>query len=254
MTWLPWLMFGISFFLHLFVVASLWRGAWKSYPFVLAYCLLYLATSIGEAAMFGNIITASRVSKAVYFYRVNALRDFLLFAVVVSLIEHAMSDKPYRLRIRYLLGALAVVAVGLSLLVHSDAGNFILWMTQVARDLSFGSAVLTLLLWSILVVSRGKDRQMLMVTGGLGLQFTGEAIGQSLRQLSTYGGFSPGQRHGIMLIGNLLLSAAHVMRLYVWWEAFRGSAPDPRKDKEPDERVTPFRARQAQQTLLAESV
>jgi hypothetical protein len=200
--------------------------------------------------MFAGVITASKVSKAVYFYRVNALRDFLLFAVVVSLIEHAMSDKPYRVRVRYLLGALAVVAVGLSLLVHADAGNFILWMTQVARDLSFGSAVLTLLLWSILVVSRGKDRQMLMVTGGLGLQFTGEAIGQSLRQLSTYAGMSPAQHHGIMLIGNLLLSAAHLMRLYVWWQAFRGSAIDPRTDKEPDERDTPFHARQAQQTLF----
>jgi hypothetical protein len=254
MTWLPWLMFGISFFLHVFVVASLWRGAWKSYPFVLAYCLLYLATSIGEAAMFGNLITASQVSKTVYFYRVNALRDFLLFAVVVSLIEHAMSDKPYRLRVRYLLGALAVVAVGLSLLVHSDAGNFVLWMTQVARDLSFGSAVLTLLLWSILVVSRGKDRQMLMVTGGLGLQFTGEAIGQSLRQLSTSGGLSPTQHRVLLVIGNLLLSAAHVIRLYVWWQAFRSGAADPRKNKEPDERVTTFRAPQAQQTLLAESI
>jgi len=254
MTWLPWLMFGISFFLHLFVVASLWRGAWKSYPFIFAYCLLYLATSIGEAAMFGNIITASRVSKTVYFYRVNALRDFLLFAVVVSLIEHAMSDKPYRLRVRYLLGALAVIAVGLSLLVHADAANFILWMTQVARDLSFGSAVLTLLLWSILVVSRGKDRQMLMVTGGLGLQFTGEAIGQSVRQLSSHGGLSPSQHRVLLVIGNLLLSAAHVIRLYVWWQAFRGSAPNPQINKEPDERVTPFRARQAQHTSMIESV
>jgi hypothetical protein len=234
MTWLPWLIFVLSFVLHVFVVASLWRGAYKTYPFVFVYCLLYLVTITGEAAIFAGAVPLSKMSKAVYYYRVNALRDFLLFSVVVSLIEHAMRDKPYRLRVRYFLGVLAAIAVPLSLVIHSQTETFTLWMTQVVRDLSFGSGILTFLLWSLLIVSPKKDPQLLMVTGGLGVQFTGEAIGQSLRQLSnSYNGLFPTHRHGILFVGNLITSASHLIQIYVWWEAFRRTRTMQQIDNEP---------------------
>jgi hypothetical protein len=115
-------------------------------------------------------------------------------------------------------------------------------MTEVAGDLSFGSVVLTLLLWSTLIASRKKDNQLLLVTGGLGLQFTVEAIAQSLRQLSRH-------RPAILLAANLLLSAAHLMRLYVWREAFRRPArlseKDIKKDTKPDGNSPEF-SRQAE--------
>jgi len=53
-----------------------------------------------------------------------------------------------------------------------------------------------------------------MVTGGLGLQFAGEAIGQSLRQLSR-------DHMTILFIGNLVAAGTHLLRLYVWNAAFR---------------------------------
>jgi hypothetical protein len=251
MTWLQWLVFAISVGLHLSVVASLYRGAYKRYPFVFVYCLLYLVTVTAEAVVFAGAVPLSKLSKAVFYYRVNALRDFTLFAVVVSLIEQTMLDKPYRLRVRYLLGALAAVSVFLSLYIHAEARNFTLWMTQVVRDLSFGSSVLTFVLWSMLIASRKKDRQLLMLTGGLGIQFTGEAIGQSLRQLSADSGFYAAHRYGISLTGNLIASASHLIQIYVWWQAFRGSGTPQQINKEPDEST--FRPRQAQQTL-AESI
>jgi len=107
-----------------------------------------------------------------------------------------------------------VASIFLSYYIHSDAYKFSLLMTKVSRDLMFGSVGLTLLLWSTLIASKKKDHQLLMITGGLGLQFTLEAIGQSLRQLSRH-------RPNILLAANILLSVAHLMRLYVWREAFR---------------------------------
>ena len=96
----------------------------------------------------------------------------------------------------------------------TERTDFILSMTKAARDLSFGSVVLVLLLWSILISSRSRETLLLMLAGGLGLQFTGEAIGQSLRQIS---------QHNIAALyaGNLLLVFSHLLRLYIWWEAFR---------------------------------
>jgi len=97
----------------------------------------------------------------------------------------------------------------------------------VTRDLSFGSVGLTLLLWLMLISSPKKNRILLMLTVGLGLQFTGEAIGQSLRQLSAHFQHSK----AMIFAGNLLMSVSHLMRLYVWWEAFR--APQADKKQEP---------------------
>jgi hypothetical protein len=253
MTWFSWLVFAISVVLHLSVVASLCRGEYKKYPFVFVYCLLYLVTVTAEALVFAGAVPLSGLSRAVFYYRVNAARDFTLFAVVVSLIEQTMRDKPYRLRIRYLLGALAGVSVFLSLYIHSVARTYNLWMTQVVRDLSFGSSVLTFVLWSLLIVARKKDRQLLMLTGGLGVQFTGEAIGQSLRQLSAESGFFAAHRHSILLAGNLLASASHLIQIYVWWHAFRGSGGVEKINKEPDGDLPRF-GRQAPQTSLAESI
>jgi hypothetical protein len=100
-------------------------------------------------------------------------------------------------------------------------------------------------LWVTLLSSQRKDTQLLMVTGGLGLQFTGEAIGQSMRQMSVP------HHHILLLAGNLVLTASHLMRLYVWSEAFRRPRAVQEINNEPGG-DTRYR-RQAQQ-ILAESI
>jgi hypothetical protein len=84
-------------------------------------------------------------------------------------------------------------------------------------------------LWLILISSQRKDHQLLMITGGLGLQFTGEAIGQSFRQIS--------QNHvSLFILGNLIGGITHLLRLYVWREAFRRPWEKMEiKKEEPDE-------------------
>src|SRR6185369_5358817 len=103
------------------------------------------------------------------------------------LIDRSLRAYPYRSRVRVLLTLIGLLSVLVSLYSHSSsASRFVYWMTQVTRDLSVASAVLTLLLWLMLISSNKKDHLLLMVTGGLGLQFTGEAIAQSLRQISQH--------------------------------------------------------------------
>jgi hypothetical protein len=75
--------------------------------------------------------------------------------------------------------------------------------------------ILDLLLWSILVASKKKDRQLLMLSGGLGIQFTGDAIGQSLRQLAI-----AHRSSAMALAGGLLAIVAGLVCLYVWWRTF----------------------------------
>jgi hypothetical protein len=215
--WLQWLIFGISLVLQTFVIFSLLRReAYKAYPLVLAYCIVSILTTVADAVLISNVLGLPAEDYRLYYYRNAAVRQFLLFTVVVSLIDRAMGSKPYRGRVRVFLMLAMIATIFLSYNIHSNPSDpyFPRLMTKITRDLMFASVGLTLLLWSTLIASKKKDDQLLMITGGLGLQFTLEAIGQSLRQLSRH-------RPTILLIANILLSVAHIMRFYVWREAFR---------------------------------
>ena len=175
--------------------------------------MLFLPTVV-DGAVWSNVGKVP-AALAPFYYRNEILRQVLLFAVVVGLFDHALRKMLPQVRVHFILTTAAAGAGLISLYVHwTERTDFILSMTKAARDLSFGSVVLVLLLWSILISSRSRETLLLMLAGGLGLQFTGEAIGQSLRQIS---------QHNIVALyaGNLLLVFSHLLRLYVWWEAFR---------------------------------
>jgi hypothetical protein len=232
MFWLQSLIFGLSLALQVLLLNSLRRGVYKAYGFVFAYSIVLFFTTLADGAVNLKVVALSRTAADTLFYQNDAVRQFLLFAVVISLIDRAMKDNPMRLRVRFLLIAAGIGVTLLSLQIHSsdvlegrsDRSRFVLLMTSVTRDLSFGSVGLTLLLWLLLIAARKKDHQLLMVTGGLGLQFAGEAIGQSLRQLSR-------EHYSLYVIGNLVAGITHLLRLYVWYSAFR---KPPAKEKEPD--------------------
>jgi hypothetical protein len=239
--WLQWLIFGISVVLQVLVIASLARSrAYKQYAVVLVYSVISLITIAADAVLMSDILDLSVEDYRLFFYRNAAIRQFLLFTVVVSLIDKALEAKPYRFRVRGFLMTAVVGTIALSYYIHSDTYKFSLLMTKITRDLMFGSVGLTLLLWSTLIASKKKDDQLLMITGGLGLQFTMEAIGQSLRQLSQH-------RPTILLVANILVSVAHLLRLYVWREAFRrqGKKVNPIQSGPGDEANVAYR-RQAQ--------
>src|SRR5436190_17682003 len=176
MFFLQWVMFAASVTLQVCVIASLRRAARKQYPFIYTYSIFLLLKILVDAALFAGIVPISKTAKTIFYYRSDAVREFLLFSVVVSLIEGTMPNSAFRTRMRVILAATAVVSVFASLLIHWNPSRLVVWMTQVSRDLSFGSVVLTLLLWLMLISSAKKDRMLLMLTVGLGLQFTGEAI------------------------------------------------------------------------------
>jgi len=229
MMWWSWFLFAASLALQVLVIASLRRGALKDYSVVFGYCLVLIFATVFDGLVFGGAISLTKAEAGVIFYRNEAVRQFMLFAVVISLIDRSLQAYPYRARVRAGLILAMLAAVSISLEIHSaSSGKFILWVTQVARDLSFASVVLTLVLWLILISSRKKDHQLLMVTGGLGLQFTGEAIGQSLRQVSW-------NYVGLFILGNLVGGITHLLRLYVWREAFRRPGKMTVGKEEPDE-------------------
>ncbi len=247
---LQWSLIAASLVLQVLLLATLVRGAYRRYPFVFLYSLVLFFTTVTDAAMV-SVHGSITGDFAQYYYRVESLRQLLLFAVVVSLVDRAASGSFSYRHARLLVAVLAVTAVVLSFSIHSGSDEYYsLLRTKVGRDLSFVAVLINLALWTLLISRKSKDRELLMVTGALGIQFTGEAIGQSLRQVAA----GMNRNNWILLAGNLMLVLPHILRLYIWWETFRKSpleAVRTKSGRQPESQLESESTRQAR--LLSEA-
>ncbi len=210
LSWLLW------FPLVLLVIAALLRGAYRRYPFLFAYTVASFLTAIVELAAYISYFSGTPLahSRAVYYWIDDGIRQSLLFAVVISLLYQATQGARSRAVVRLSLIAGAILFAAVSFLIHYDtAAALSKWMTLWTRDLDLTSAILDLALWAILLHSRKFDTELLMVSGALGIRFTGEAIGHALRNQFT----------GILLAADTTVVMANLACLYIWWQVFRTS-------------------------------
>jgi hypothetical protein len=208
--------------LELLVISALLKGHYRRYPLFFLYCIGYFLTTAIDisvnAAYFARIPGAK--GHRVFWYWVNeGIMQTLVFALVISLIYHATKNIGPRRMVRIVLVAGAFLFAGISFLVHYSTDLVLsAWMTPWSRDLNFSSTILDLALWAMLIGSREKDKRLLLLSGSLGIQFTSEAIGEAIRAISSGAG-------GVMA-GNVLMLAANLSVLYIWWRTFR---PQPAK-------------------------
>jgi len=204
--------------LELLIISALIRGPYRRYPFVLAYSIVLFLTTVIEVSAFhiGNKGILSGHTWARYYWYDEGIRQILIFAVVISLIYQASSGPGSRPRLAILLTLGSLLFAGISFFIHYDPHAVVgQWMTRWVRDLDLGAAVLDLGLWMMLLATRRTEGQLLLLSGGLGIQFTGEALGQSLRNLFPWE-LSPGD------VVSLFTSLAG---LWIWWHALRAAPP-----------------------------
>src|ERR1039457_4692614 len=179
-------LFGVP--LDLMVIAALLRGEYRRYPFIFLYAVVDLVTTIIEiqpSLAYNSGTAEAKHQWAVMFWFNERIMQVLVFLLVISLVYSVTRHlRPRRTLLTGMIcGTLLVVAI--SLWAHHDLNHHIgRYMTRLTRDLNFFAAILDLGLWALLIGSRKKDYKLLLVTGGLGIQFAGGAIGQSLRDMS----------------------------------------------------------------------
>ncbi len=207
MPYLQWSFWIIGLGLQFLVVAALLEGAWREYRTAFFYSCLLVVCTIADIVM---VSTASQRAYIYYYWTSEVVRQTGLYAVVVSLVSHAIPNNRLRAALTRLLVSLAIIFWVGSLYIH-EVPQLSLWMSRVIRNLSFCSAIANLALWFVLLAAEKKDTRLLMITGGLGLQMTGDAIGQSLRQISK----------ATIRVGDIVLVLTHFLCLYIWWRAFQ---------------------------------
>ncbi|MCL6545047.1 MAG: hypothetical protein K6T61_07450 [Bryobacteraceae bacterium] len=184
------------------------RRAYRDYPFLFAYgCVLLVTTSLEADAFLFN---RPRIGVASSFYWVaDALRQALLYLVVTGLWSRTEANRKRSAKARAVFVAGSALYVGLSFYFTYDR-SFSYWMTQFSRNLGFLAVILNLVLWAALMTRKAEDKIPLMISGGMGIQMAGKALGHSLRQMSP----------ALVTLGDLILVFSHLLCLWFWWQAF----------------------------------
>jgi hypothetical protein len=213
--------------LEFLVVAALVRGAYRRFPFVFLYAVANLITTLVEIPPYVRYFLTGDASiwrdASVIYWVDECVLQVLVFAVVISLIDQAASTGRRRRLMRAGVIAGAFLFAGVSLLIRYQPppAKYGYWMTPWTVDLNVCTTVLDLALWAMLIASRKGDRRLLMISGALGMQFTGEVIGAALRNLSV-----PRKLEALSVAGSLVTMLANMACLYVWWQTFRSFRPD----------------------------
>jgi hypothetical protein len=215
--------------LQLLLIGTLLRGGYRRYPFLFAYVVGDFMTTVVEVPSAVGYYRGSQWAAfafpAVHWFNVVVMQ-VLVYAVVMSLIYQATGALRARRIVRASLIAGAMLFAGISFLIHwNPALNRGSFMTPWIRDLNVCSSVLDLALWALLIAAREKDHRLLLLSGGLGIQFAGEAMGTSVLQLAL-----STRSRAMSLTGSVMMLLADLLFLYIWWQALR-TAPARRQPR-----------------------
>lgn len=215
----------VWFPLELLVIGTLLRGQYRRFPFIFAYVVAEFLVVAAEIPAYWAVYheVKSATNQRSWLYNLDeVILQVLIYAVVINLIYKATAPVQARRALRIGVVAGAILFAGTSFLVHYYAphANTGTWMAPWTRDLNFCSVILDLALWMLLISSKEKNLGLLLLSGGLGIRFTGEAVGESLRQLAI-----KQHSHAISYSGSLLITFVDLLCLFVWWQAFRSKAP-----------------------------
>ncbi|MDP2999014.1 MAG: hypothetical protein Q8N47_16110 [Bryobacterales bacterium] len=211
MKYVQWVLWFVSLPLQVALLNSLFRGGFKSFPVLLPYSLiLFLSTVANIAAREGGYLPAAW-QKA--YWVVELIQNWLLYVLILSLVSRAMRQSRHRAKtVRWLI--LAIGLLWLAALCLTQGPRLNQRMTDFGKYVAFGGALLNLFLWGVLVGTRHPDRNVLMISGGYGVQSAGEAIMHSLRMLAT-----PSRSYPMVIAGNVIGSLTHTLCLAIWWRA-----------------------------------
>jgi len=206
-------LWAIGLWLNIQVISALVRGSYRQYPFVFAYSLALLLSTVVEIAL----QSASKTLKADYYWFDEIILDVLVFCLVIAFIDEAAWESRQKIIARHWLVLAAAAICAVSYASHQSL-HLNRRMTLISRDLNICAVILDVILWSLLAAARRPNRRLMLLSGGLGLQLTGAIMGEQLRNFS----------HSLNLTGGLIEVTTGFLGLYIWWRALR-AAPAPQR-------------------------
>ncbi len=167
--------------LEFLCVVFLLRGSFRTYPTLLLSCLtmLFGTVAVGVSLRLSGFDTP--IYRHVY-WAVDVVDYFARFLVVVSLIYQVTEGTVLRGALKRLLPMIAIAAIVLPFALYHPyfTGR---WFRHTSQLLNLSAAFMNLLLWTAILGRKGhRDRQLLLVSIGIGISVTGVAIAYGILQ------------------------------------------------------------------------
>ncbi len=216
-SWILW------FPLSILTITAILKVGVQRYPLIFCYVVVSFLSAAVQTPLAFTYHRSDR-SGGDWFQVVHSGGEgatyILLLAVVISLVYRATTQVQSRNITRMALIAGTILIIAVSFFIHYNKRVPIgVWMTPWTRDLNFCAAIVDLVLWGLMISSRKKDPRLLLLTGGMGIMFAGEAIGAAIRNLAI-----PYRSYAIFYSGHIFMVLADAAFLYVWWQTFRKEA------------------------------
>ncbi|MCU1337073.1 MAG: hypothetical protein JWO19_2654 [Bryobacterales bacterium] len=211
---------GVSgVFLQLVLLFLLIRGPFRRFFLIFAYCLAQTVQTVLDGLVLRQYGYASPQYKMV-FWTDAIVVDLLLFLLVVMLIYQAMEGTLLRGMMSRLVGIVSLCILVLPFVVLGGPFFGTRWLNGTDQILNFGAAIMNLALWTALLGSKKRDKQLLIVTAGLGARVAATAVLLGLRQLTESGGSA-------REIADLAARLTIVAGALIWCWAFRPGQVQP---------------------------
>jgi hypothetical protein len=203
----------VGMLLQLAALLLLARGPLSRYFPLFLYLLTWAVATAAE----GWILRTAGVRSTAYYWMYfgsELLLDSLLFVLVISLTMRVLEGNPLRSAIMKLCLGICAVVVAIPFVLFESRIFAESWNQKTAQLLNFGAALMLLALWSAMLITRVRDRQLLLVTAGLGLTLTAAALTLGVRQFTHQGGVL---RNLIDLFHRLTQIASPAIWCWAFW-------------------------------------
>jgi hypothetical protein len=211
---------ALWFPLEILGITAILRAGVRRYPLIFTFMVATFLFAAAQAPI-SLAFYRSDSKLGAWLQTLNAAGESitytLILSVVISLIYRATSGSASRRLLRTTLIGAGILAMAVSFAIHYDArAEAGMWITAWARDAHFCAAILDLALWGLLLASSERDPLLLLLTGGMGIMFAGEAIGAAIRAVAILYRSGP-----LFYTGHFFRVLTDSLFLFVWWQAFR---------------------------------
>ena len=207
-----WTFIFAGMLLQAMVLSAMLKGSLRRYPFIFAYLVLSFLSTVVEFSVKHYFGALSREFVSMYWV-MDFVSTLLILMIIIHLIRMAMEHHKYRDPVYWglLIGVVTTAGVSMAL-IRSRSWQLLFQttMTEVGRDYYFSAVILNAILWCVLVRANHPNRQLYLITSGLGLQLTGAAIAHALRMVTS-----------LWPLANSFLVATYLLHLYIWYVAFK---------------------------------
>lgn len=195
------------------------------FPVLTLYSLALVAATGVES--FAIIVNDKRLYHQA-FWLDEVFLDGLVVLLVLSFIHRSLRNQPNRASIMAgLTASVFLVGVLSTYFLYQPGVPAYRWMPAISRNIAFFAAALNMILWLLIIRRFHQNRDLLLFTGGLGIQTTGQAISLSLNTFL--------YSKSTNWLPSLFAILSHFLCLYVWWRALdaRAETPVARTNPEP---------------------